>query len=57
MSLRFYHRFKAWRRGRLGHPATRPERAAVPPREAGDNPAIYAAGIACAGQVSEAAAR
>lgn len=57
MSLRFYRRFKAWRRSRHGHKATRPEVTAAAPRDTGGNRAVYAAGIACAGQVGETAGR
>jgi hypothetical protein len=57
MSFHFYHRFKVWRRSRHGLKAARPDRTAAGPRDAGGNPAVYAAGIACAGQVGETAGR
>ncbi|WP_165873472.1 hypothetical protein [Parasulfuritortus cantonensis] len=55
MSLQIYYRLKAWHRARHerkdhhAEPAYKP--AAAEPYDA--NPVVYAAGIACAGQVGE----
>lgn len=57
MSIHFYTMLKAWRRARHeykrhgGEPRAR--QSAAESRTEGNNPIVYAAGIVCAGQISE----
>ncbi|NTV94488.1 MAG: hypothetical protein HGA75_03625 [Thiobacillus sp.] len=57
MSIHFYSMLKAWRRARHDpkhHPAEpHTPRIVTEPRAEAANAAVFAAGIACAGQVGE----
>lgn len=57
MSIHFYTMLKAWRRARHDrkHPGGEPAaaKAGLAPRAEAGNATVYAAGIACAGQVGE----